>query len=52
MRLDDDILLVSYNSTRTLRDGEVRNFGASYTAKLWFLLWLSLMMATLFIIIK
>jgi hypothetical protein len=52
MRLNDDLLICSYTSTRQLKDGESLTFTASHTAKLWFLLWLSFLLAILFIIIK
>jgi hypothetical protein len=50
--LDEDIVIMNYNSKRQLKDGEMLTFTASHTAKLWFLLWLSFLVAILFIIIK
>jgi hypothetical protein len=52
MKLDDDILIISYTSSRQTA-GELKSvFTACYTAKLWFLLWISILVAMLFIIIK
>jgi hypothetical protein len=50
--LDEDIVYKKNKRETVLKGGELTNSQIFYTVKLWFLLWITFLVASLFIIIK